>query len=81
MIDILAYTLADLPATERERLTVYCLSAIVGLLITGLILCAKDMRREAADRKLQTMREAEIAAYRLRGYVRKHARPLSYSRR
>lgn len=81
MIEILAYTLADLPANERERITVYCLSAIVGLLITGLIACAKGMRREAADRRLQKMREAEIAAYRLRGYVRKHTRPISAFRR
>lgn len=36
---------------HQERVGVYILAAIVGLLVSGLITCAKEIRRQAADRQ------------------------------
>lgn len=41
---------ADLTAAQSERLGVYVLAAILGLLVTGFIALAKDIRREQKDR-------------------------------
>jgi hypothetical protein len=38
------------PTPADERLGVYVLAAIVGVLVSGLISCAKEMRKEAALR-------------------------------
>jgi hypothetical protein len=40
----------SLPTPEAERIGVYVLAAIVGLLICGLISVAKELREEAAQR-------------------------------
>jgi hypothetical protein len=34
---------------QQERVGVYILAAITGLTVSGLITCAKEMRRQAAD--------------------------------
>jgi hypothetical protein len=39
------------PTPADERLGVYVLAGIVGVLVSGLISCAKEMRREAALRR------------------------------
>ena len=39
------------PTPADERLGVYIFAAIVGVLVSGLISCAKEMRKEAALRK------------------------------
>jgi hypothetical protein len=36
---------------HQERLGVYVLAAITGLLVSGLITCAKEWRRVAAKRR------------------------------
>lgn len=38
------------PTPSDERLGVYVLSAIVGIVVCGLISCAKEMRAEKAAR-------------------------------
>jgi hypothetical protein len=42
--------LAAAPSPADERLGVYILATVVGLLVSGLISCAKEMRRKAAVR-------------------------------
>jgi hypothetical protein len=39
------------PSPSDERLGVYILAAITGVLVSGLISCAKEMRKEAALRR------------------------------
>jgi len=38
------------PSPEAERLGVYVLAAIVGLLVAGLISIARELRSEASNR-------------------------------
>jgi hypothetical protein len=38
------------PTPEAERLGVYVLAAIFGLLVCGVISVAKELRREASER-------------------------------
>lgn len=42
--------IATQPTPEAERLGVYVLAAIVGLLVSGLVSIAKELREEAAAR-------------------------------
>lgn len=39
------------PTPADERLGVYVFAAIVGVLVSGLISCAKELRKEAALRR------------------------------
>ena len=50
---MLAFALQIAPAItpHQERLGVYIQAAIVGLLVSGLITCAKEWRRAAARRR------------------------------
>lgn len=41
---------AAAPSPEAERIGVYVLAAIVGLLVTGLISIARELRSEASGR-------------------------------
>jgi hypothetical protein len=41
---------AETPAAEDQRVGVYVLAGIVGLLVSGLISCIKELRAEAAER-------------------------------
>lgn len=41
---------ANGPTPDAERLGVYVLAAIVGLLVCGVISIAKELREEAANR-------------------------------
>ena len=41
---------AAAPSAEAERIGVYVLAAIVGLLVAGLISIARELRSEASDR-------------------------------
>jgi hypothetical protein len=46
-----ALQIASSVPPHQERLGVYILAAITGLLVSGLITCAKEWRRVAADRR------------------------------
>jgi hypothetical protein len=50
---MLAFALQIAPSVtpHQERLGVYILAAITGLLVSGLITCAKEWRRAAAVRR------------------------------
>lgn len=39
-------SLHHLPAPEQQRIGVYVLAVIVGLLVAGIITCLKEMARE-----------------------------------
>jgi len=41
---------AAAPSPEAERIGVYVMAAIVGLLVSGLISIARELRAEAPDR-------------------------------
>jgi hypothetical protein len=45
-----ASTAGALPTPAQERIGIYVLAAIVGVLVSGLITCAKEIRRQRADR-------------------------------
>jgi len=40
----------SVPTPADERLGIYILAAIVGVLVSGLISCAKEMRKERVNR-------------------------------
>lgn len=42
--------IASQPTPEAERLGIYVLAAIFGLLVCGFVSVAKELRQEAADR-------------------------------
>ncbi len=42
----LAVAASELTPEQSERVGVYVLAAIVGLVVTGLIACAKQIRKE-----------------------------------
>jgi hypothetical protein len=46
-----ALQIASSVTPHQERLGVYVLAAITGLLVSGLITCAKEWRRVAAKRR------------------------------
>jgi hypothetical protein len=46
-----ALQIASSVTPHQERLGVYIQAAIVGLLVSGLITCAKEWRRAAARRR------------------------------
>ncbi len=46
-----ALQIASSVPPDQERLGVYIQAAIVGLLVSGLITCAKEWRRAAARRR------------------------------
>ena len=46
-----ALQIAPVITPHQERLGVYIQAAIVGLLVSGLITCAKELRRAAAKRR------------------------------
>jgi hypothetical protein len=48
-----ALQIASSVTPHLDRLGVYILAAIVGLLVSGLITCAKEWRRAAATRPTQ----------------------------
>ncbi|HEX5006547.1 MAG TPA: hypothetical protein VFV70_05510 [Hyphomonadaceae bacterium] len=52
---MLAFALQIAPAVtpHQERLGVYILAAITGLLVSGLVTCAKEWRRAAAAQRLK----------------------------
>lgn len=52
---MLAFALQIAPTVtpHQERLEVYILAAIVGLTVSGLITCAKELRRSAARQRLK----------------------------
>jgi hypothetical protein len=52
---------ASIPPDEQQRIGVYVLAAIFGLLVTGIIACSKELRRDLADKKLRQAREQEAA--------------------
>ena len=62
MMIVLAQTASSLPSDEQERVGVYVLSAIVGLLVAGIIACAKEWRRDRAEAKLRAAQAREQAA-------------------
>ncbi len=39
------------PTPEAQRLGIYVLAAVFGLLVCGLVSVAKEIRREAAERR------------------------------
>jgi hypothetical protein len=39
------------PTPEAQRLGVYVLAAVIGLLVCGLVSLAKELRQEAAERR------------------------------
>lgn len=45
-----AALIAAHPTPEAERLGVYVLAAIFGVLVSGLVSIAKELREEASDR-------------------------------
>lgn len=45
-----ATLIAAQPTAEAQRIGVYVLAAIFGLLVCGLIAVAKELRQETADR-------------------------------
>lgn len=47
---------ASVPPGEAQRIGVYVLAGLFGLLVTGVIACAKEYRRDLAERRV---REAE----------------------
>ena len=52
---MLAFALQITPVVtaHQERLGVYIQAAIVGLVVSGLITCAKEWRRAAATRRIR----------------------------
>ncbi len=75
MIYALAFSIANLPSAERERLAVYALAGILGLLATGLLFCLRDLKHNAEQRRLEQARDAEEAARRnLQGFLRSRGR-------
>lgn len=51
-----------LPPEESQRIGVYVLAGIVGLLVTGILACAAELRRDLADRKLRNAESQQVAA-------------------
>lgn len=45
-----ASLVASAPSPEAERIGVYVMAAIVGLLVSGLISIARELRPEPSDR-------------------------------
>lgn len=43
-------SLPNIPPAEAERIGVYVLATIFGLLVTGLISCAKEIRKDLQTR-------------------------------
>lgn len=41
---------ASIPADEADRVGVYVLAFLVGLIVTGLIACARHLRNDIAPR-------------------------------
>lgn len=44
------FSLSPIPPAEAERIGVYILATIFGLLVTGLISCAKEIRNDLRER-------------------------------
>lgn len=53
---------AGLAPDEQQRIGVYVLAGIVGILVAGVIACAKEWRRDRAEARLRRARDAELAA-------------------
>jgi hypothetical protein len=53
---------ARLAHEEAQRIGVYMLAGVVGLLVTGVIACANELRRDMADRKLRNAQNLQAAA-------------------
>ena len=53
---------AGLPQEEVQRIGVYVLAGLVGLLVTGVIACAGELRRDMADKKLRDAQARQAAA-------------------
>jgi hypothetical protein len=53
---------AGLPPEETQRIGVYVLAGLVGLLTTGIIACSKELRRDLADKKLRRAQDQQEAA-------------------
>jgi hypothetical protein len=46
-----ASLIAAAPSAEAQRLGVYVLAAVFGLMVCGLVSLAKELRQEAAERR------------------------------
>lgn len=51
-----------LPPEEAQRIGVYVLAGLFGLLVTGVIACIKELRRDLADARLRRARDQQEAA-------------------
>ena len=65
---------AAMSQAETQRIGVYVLAGLTGLLVTGVIACLKELRRDMEDRKL---RQAEAKANAARGALSAFARQIS----
>lgn len=66
MLQMLAFTAsthgAELSPAETQRIGVYILAGLTGLLVTGLVACAKEFRRDMDDARLRKAQAKEQAA-------------------
>ena len=51
-----------IPPDEQQRIGVYVLAGLFGLLVTGIIACAKEYRRDRADKRAREAAAQEQAA-------------------